>query len=121
MEMREAWGSMKTMGSMETVAMMKDSTATVWCLQYGDEGGLGEYEDYGQYGDSSYDEGQYSHSVVPADGGKGTLNFSQYIQKLPENGPKAQQCTICGKGFSDLSSALKHVENIHFPGSFIYS
>ena len=89
--------------------------------QYGDEGGLGEYEDYGQYGDSSYDEGQYSHSVVPADGGKGTLNFSQYIQKLPENGPKAQQCTICGKGFSDLSSALKHVENIHFPGSFIYS
>ena len=47
--------------------------------QYADEGGLGEYEDYGQYGDSSYDEGQYSHSVVPAEGGKGRtfLNFNK--------------------------------------------
>ena len=46
----------------------------------------------------------------------GASNFGLYIQKLPENGPKAQQCTICGKSFSDNSSAQKHVENIHFPG-----
>jgi len=89
--------------------------------QYGEEGGVGEYEDYGQYGDTSYDEGQYGHSVGQADGGKGSCTFNRYIQRLPENGPKAQQCTICGKGFSDYSSTSKHVENIHFPGSFIYT
>ena len=48
-------------------------------------------------------------------------NFYLYIQKFPENGPKAQQCTICGKSFSDNSSAQKHVENIHFPDSFVYT
>ena len=48
-------------------------------------------------------------------------NYGLYIQKLPEKGPKAQLCTICGKNFSDASSAIKHVENIHFPGTFSYS
>ena len=51
----------------------------------------------------------------------GAPNFGHYVQKLPEHGPKAQQCTICGKSFSDSSSAQKHVENIHFPDSCSYS
>jgi len=89
--------------------------------QYG-EGAMGEYEDYGAYGDTSYDESQYSHSVVPADGGKETEsgNFGSYVLNL-EDGRKGGRCSICGKEFSDRSSARKHVENIHFPGSFIYS
>ena len=40
--------------------------------QYGEEGTMGEYEDYGQYGDSSYDDGQYGQAMGhQADGGKG--------------------------------------------------
>jgi hypothetical protein len=27
---------------------------------------------------------------------------------------------VCQKGFSDASTAKKHVENIHFPGSYLY-
>jgi len=91
--------------------------------QYADEGGLGEYEDYGQYGDSSYDEGQYSHSVVPAEGGKGNVSvtvFYEYIVKDPESGPKMHKCTICGKQGSDRGNLRKHVENIHFPGTLSY-
>ena len=38
--------------------------------QYTDETGLVDFEDYGQYGDSSYDENQYSQQMT-ADGGKG--------------------------------------------------
>jgi len=90
--------------------------------QYGEEGTMGEYEDYGQYGDSSYDDGQFGQVMgQQADGGKGTYTLNQYVQRFPENGPKAQRCTVCGKSFSDYSSTLKHVENIHFPGSFIYT
>jgi len=91
--------------------------------QYGEEGTMGEYEDYGHYGDSSYDDGQYGQVMEQqADGGKdGAPNFGVYIQKFPENGPKAQLCTICRKSFCDSSTALKHVENIHFPDTFLYS
>ena len=34
--------------------------------QYREEGAMGEYEDYGQYGDGSYDDSQYSTTVPPA-------------------------------------------------------
>jgi len=91
--------------------------------QYGEEGGMGEYEDYGQYGDTSYDESQYSHSVVPADGGKGNVSvtvFYEYIVKDPASGPKMHKCTICGKQGTDRGNLRKHVENIHFPGTLSY-
>jgi len=91
--------------------------------QYGDEGAMGEYEDYGAYGDSSYDENQYSHSVVPADGGKGgaSVVFSTYLIKDPSLGPKGLKCTLCSKTGTDRSNLKKHVENIHFPGTLSYS
>jgi len=47
-------------------------------------------------------------------------NFGSYVLNL-EDGRKGGRCSVCGKEFSDRSSARKHVENIHFPGSFIYS
>ena len=47
-------------------------------------------------------------------------NFGSYVLNL-EDGRKGGRCSVCGKEFSDRSSARKHVENIHFPGSFNYS
>ena len=47
--------------------------------------------------------------------------ISDYLEKCPDYGPKAYQCTVCGKVNSDKSSASKHVENIHMQGVFTYS
>ena len=45
----------------------------------------------------------------------------QFIEKVPEGGPKAHRCTMCGKEGNDRGNLRKHVENIHFPGTFIYT
>jgi hypothetical protein len=48
----------------------------------------------------------------------------RFIEKLPEEGggpPRAHRCTICGKIGTDRSNLRKHVENIHFPGTYIYT
>ena len=34
--------------------------------------------------------------------------------------PSLHKCTICGKSGKDRGNLRKHVENIHFPGSFSY-
>ena len=48
------------------------------------------------------------------------ISFYDYIEKDPESGPKAQKCKLCGKVGNDRGNLRKHVENIHFPGSFEY-
>ena len=47
--------------------------------------------------------------------------LAEYIEKDPASGPKAHKCTLCGKVSQDRSNIRKHVENIHFPNSFLYS
>ena len=47
--------------------------------------------------------------------------LSEYIEKDPASGPKAHKCTLCGKISQDRSNIRKHVENIHFPDTFLYS
>jgi len=47
--------------------------------------------------------------------------FYEYIIKDPSTGPKSHKCTLCGKVGNDRGNLRKHVENIHFPGSFSYS
>jgi len=92
--------------------------------QYGEEGTMGEYEDYGQYGDSSYDDGQYGQAMGhQADGGKGGGNvvLSTYLVKDDSLGPKGLRCTLCGKTGTDRSNLKKHIENIHFPGIISYT
>eukprot|EP00092_Neocalanus_flemingeri_P034068 GFUD01037048.1.p1 GENE.GFUD01037048.1~~GFUD01037048.1.p1 ORF type:complete len:344 (+),score=63.75 GFUD01037048.1:88-1119(+) len=98
--------------------------------QYGEEGAMGEYEDYGQYGDSSYDESQYSHSVVPADGGKGSISIEerpafldQHIEKVLDEGTYKKQfmCRLCNKVHAQKIHCQNHLESIHFPEMFIYS
>ena len=50
-------------------------------------------------------------------GGGDTRQLYEYIVK---EGPKSHRCTVCGKVGSDRGNMRKHVENIHFNGSFIY-
>ena len=53
----------------------------------------------------------------------GTLmmtNFSEFITNC-RDGSNRPVCTICHKSFHDRSSAKKHVENIHFPGTYEHS
>jgi len=98
--------------------------------QYGEEGAMGEYEDYGQYGDTSYDEGQYSHTVATGDGGKGSISvedrpmfLEQHIEKvLDERTHKKQfMCTLCSKVHAQKIHCQNHLESIHFPDMFLYS
>ena len=49
----------------------------------------------------------------------GTMSFYEYI--VPKAGEfKVFECSLCGKCGKDRGNLRKHVENIHFPGSFIY-
>ena len=58
---------------------------------------------------------RYSSTLkLQVGGGEESGNFGSNIINL-EDGRK---CSLCGKSFSDRSSARKHVDNIHFPGSY---
>jgi len=86
-------------------------------MGYDEEG----YEDYGQYGA----EGGYEGTLVDADGNKGGHEDKQlyeYIEQVPtEDGLKLHRCTLCGKTGNHRNNLRKHVESLHFPGSFRYS
>ena len=45
----------------------------------------------------------------------------EYIVRHPEAGPRAHKCTVCGKIGNDRGNLRKHVESLHFPGSFRYA
>jgi len=97
--------------------------------QYGEEGTMGEYEDYGQYGDSSYDDGQYGQVMgQQADGGKAVLPdrsfMNQYVEKDPSG--KGFRCSLCvqqGEIFKNKGSyhIINHIESKHFPNTFVYN
>ena len=54
--------------------------------------------------------------------GKGGALFSQYIEKIDQEGAgRLFKCKICGKTTVDRSNLKRHVENIHLPNSFIYT
>ena len=54
--------------------------------------------------------------------GKGGALFSQYIEKIDQEGAgRLFKCQICGKTTVDRSNLKRHVENIHLPNSFIYT
>ena len=49
------------------------------------------------------------------------LAFETYVTKEQLPGlPIMFRCTLCGKSMAQKRNALNHVENIHFPGSFIH-
>lgn len=86
-------------------------------MGYDEEG----YEDYGQYGA----EGGYEGTLVDADGNKGENEDKQlygYIEHCTaEDGQKLHRCTLCGKTGKQRNNMRKHVENIHFNGTFVYN
>ena len=53
--------------------------------------------------------------------GGGDKQLYEYLVKAPEAGPRAHKCTLCGRIGNDRSNLRKHVENAHFPGTFLYS
>ena len=50
----------------------------------------------------------------------GDKQLYEYIVKAPEAGPRGHKCTLCGKTTNDRGNLRKHVENVHFPGTFSY-
>ena len=50
----------------------------------------------------------------------GDKQLYDYIEKAPECGPRGHKCTLCGKVGNDRGNLRKHVENVHFPGTFSY-
>ncbi|XP_023339315.1 protein tramtrack, beta isoform isoform X39 [Eurytemora carolleeae] len=75
------------------------------------------YEDYEGY-DQSYDSTMMDPNMT-GDGNKGaTTNFAEYTERVGDG--IRVLCKLCGKVYSDGSSAKKHVENIHFPDQFQY-
>ena len=49
----------------------------------------------------------------------GETYFDNYV--VPSENGVGFQCTMCGKEAVKKSNLQKHVENIHFPGSYSYS
>lgn len=47
------------------------------------------------------------------------ISFYDYI--VPSENGVGFQCTECGKQSNDKSNLHKHVESIHFPGTFVYN
>ena len=48
----------------------------------------------------------------------GSFNFYEYIEKVSAGGQ--HRCSLCGKEGTDRGNLRKHVENIHFPGTYSY-
>ena len=64
---------------------------------------LQEMENTGEYGDGV------------------ALDLHAYSKKLTEGENKGKfQCSLCGKIIGTKWVAFRHVENIHFPGSYEY-
>jgi len=91
----------------------------------GQPGQLQQYEAEIQYEEGYEDYGQYDTVGVVMDGAqghdasKGTMSLYDYIVPS-QNGSKPFKCSICEKESNDKGNLRKHVENIHFPGSFSY-
>ena len=55
-------------------------------------------------------------------GGQEDKQLYEYIEQVPtEDGLKLHRCTLCGKTGNHRNNLRKHVESLHFPGSFRYS
>jgi len=79
------------------------------------------YEDYGDYQEEVYTEGDSSmdHTITMQGAGKGS--YAEFLEecirtKLVKNdSSKAYTCNVCGKVCGDLSIARFHLESRHFP------
>jgi len=81
----------------------------------------GEEEEY-QYGGQDYAYQDDLHHGLGEAGAAGQedRNILQTYIIRPEGGASGFQCSICGKNMALKHNLLNHVENIHFPGTFMY-
>ena len=53
-------------------------------------------------------------------GGEVEQNLHGYSSKITEGDIRKYRCNLCGKISRDKTTSFRHVEDIHFPGSFEY-
>jgi len=83
-----------------------------------------QYQDYQEYPSQNYSD-QYSsvsnyqdNQIVDNSAAGGGTDFSEFALM---NSESQWQCSICGKQTSQKSNLLKHIENIHYPGTYSYT
>jgi len=81
----------------------------------------GEDEDLNQEEDEEEEEGENEH-FVPTGTAYGQLSvFKEYLEYLVKMDKSIVQCTVCGKKLKGgIAQATRHVESMHFPGTFCY-
>ncbi|XP_023339247.1 protein tramtrack, beta isoform isoform X25 [Eurytemora carolleeae] len=121
-EPRDSSAVISTPGDMYQPSSNQQSLALTEEDDYGQDE---SYDDYGQYGDGSYDGQMMDPSMAGgADGNKGLINEPAdlyiFVVDNPDKADKNKfMCKICCKT-STRKDARDHVENAHFPNSFIY-
>merc|ERR1712096_555603 len=100
-----------------------DTTEDQSVATYQEESG---YEDYGDYQEQVYTEGDSSMdhtiSLQGLEPGKGENRnvLNQYIKKSANDlGQSVFECSLCGQKNSQRVAVLNHVESVHFPNSFV--
>lgn len=85
---------------------------------YGDEG---EYEDYSGYGEG-YDSSVMDPNMTGGvDGNKGDSREFLKQHVVFDGQSQTFSCVVCKKCFRRKQICENHVENIHFPNSFVYN
>merc|ERR1719354_336496 len=87
---------------------------------YGEEG---DYEDYSGYGEG-YDSAVMDPNMTGGvDGNKDlNVNLESYMRlEDTQGGGRVYCCTLCPKQGQLKHHILGHIENMHFPGCFVYS
>jgi len=105
-------------------AQIQDTTL----VNYQEDGGYGDYEDFQEDVYSGTDNSSHYNinSLNSTDSSKGIVPGSQdhmsslhdYISKSEQT--SSWQCTICGKECTQKVNLIKHVETVHFPDSFTH-
>ncbi|XP_023339254.1 protein tramtrack, beta isoform isoform X31 [Eurytemora carolleeae] len=109
-EPRDSSAVISTPGDMYQPSSNQQSLALTEEDDYGQDE---SYDDYGQYGDGSYDGQMMDPSMAGgADGNKGRP-LESYIGRTDSD----FQCLVCGKTGARKDGIVRHLENNHFPGN----
>ncbi|XP_023339231.1 protein tramtrack, beta isoform isoform X10 [Eurytemora carolleeae] len=127
-EPRDSSAVISTPGDMYQPSSNQQSLALTEEDDYGQDE---SYDDYGQYGDGSYDGQMMDPSMAGgADGNKGTISnpkdLLQFVHPLT-NGDPGFVCGgfVCGLCFKFKhvwrTNVRNHIESIHYKGHFVYN
>ncbi|XP_023339232.1 protein tramtrack, beta isoform isoform X11 [Eurytemora carolleeae] len=109
-EPRDSSAVISTPGDMYQPSSNQQSLALTEEDDYGQDE---SYDDYGQYGDGSYDGQMMDPSMAGgADGNKG-LYEENLVQVDPNDRKSPWRCLLCIKDFASKSNAMRHIETLH--------